>query len=109
MVAARSKNDFMYIIERDGAFNLFSHSPGAPGGGRKQFPKNEKYSAVISKLADMADSLYLVEFDSAFDVYGVMFSAEEGILSMFPGEDRDGDGDMEFVIPGQTTAPPGAE
>jgi hypothetical protein len=28
-----------------------------------------------------------------------MASAEEGILSMFPGDDRDADGDIEFILP----------
>jgi hypothetical protein len=99
MVAARSAGDFLYIIERDGRFAMFSHRPGAPGGGKKEFPKDEKYKAAIRKIADMSDSIFLVEFDPAFDIYGVMYSAEEGILSMFPGDDRDGDATVDFEIP----------
>lgn len=99
MVITRSKNDFLYILEFDGKFHMFSHSPGAPGGGQKQFPKDEKYIAVVRKLADLSDSVYVAEFDKDLNIYGVMVSAEEGILSLFPGNDRDGDSDIEFIIP----------
>jgi hypothetical protein len=36
MVVARSKNDFLYILEFDGRFIVFPYA-GAPGGGQKQF------------------------------------------------------------------------
>jgi hypothetical protein len=99
MVIARSKNDFLYILEFDDKFHMFSHTPGSPGGGQKQFPKDEKYTAVVRKIADLADSLYLAEFDKDLNLYGVMVSAEEGILSMFPGNDRESDSDIEFILP----------
>lgn len=99
MVITRSKNDFLYIVEFNNAFHMFSHTPGAPGGGQKQFPKDEKYTAVVSKLADLSDSVYVAEFDKNLNLYGVMASAEEGILSLFPGNDRDNDSDIEFIIP----------
>ena len=101
MVIARSKNEFLYIIDFDGKFHMFSHTPGASGGGQKQFPKDEKYTAVIHKLAILSDSVYLAEFDKDMNLYGVMASAEEGILSLFPGDDRDKDmdSDIEFVLP----------
>lgn len=99
MVIVRSKNDFLYILDFDGKFHMFSHTPGAPGGGQKQFPKDEKYTAVLRKLVDLADAVYKAEFDRELNLYGVMASAEEGILSLFPGDDRDKDSDIEFVIP----------
>ena len=99
MVIARSKNDFLYVLDFDDQFHMFSHTPGAPGGGQKQFPKNEKYTATVRKIADMSDSLYMAEFDKNLNIYGVMATAEEGILSMFPGDDRDGDEDVEFIVP----------
>ena len=99
MVITRSKNDFLYILAFDEKFHMFSHTPGAPGGGQKQFPKDEKYTAVIRKLADLSDSVYVAEFDKDLNIYGVMVSAEEGILSLFPGNDRDSDSDIEFIIP----------
>lgn len=99
MVIVRSKNDFLYILDFDGKFHMFSHTPGAPGGGQKQFPKDEKYTAVIRKLADLSDAVYKAEFDRGLNLYGVMASAEEGILSLFPGDDRAKDSDIEFVIP----------
>lgn len=99
MVVARSKNDFMYILDFDGQFHLFTHTPGAPGGGQKQYPKDEQYTATVRKLADLADAMYVVEFDKGYNIYGVMYSAEEGILSMFPGEDRDSDGIIDFTPP----------
>ena len=101
MVVARSKNEFLYILDFDGKFHMFSHTPGAPGGGQKQFPKDEKYTAVIDKIAILSDFMYLVEFDKDMNIYGVMASAEEGILSLFPGDDRDKDrdSDIEFILP----------
>jgi hypothetical protein len=101
MVIVRSKNDFLYILDFDGKFHMFSHTPGAPGGGQKQFPKNEKYTAVVKKLADLADGVYKATFDKGLNLYGVMATAEEGILAMFPGGDRDSDADIEFILPGE--------
>ena len=102
MVIARSKNDFLYMLDFNGEFHLFSHAPGAPGGGQKQFPKDEKHRAVIKKIVDLADSLYLAQYDRRLNVYGVMSAAEEGILSLFPGSDRDSDAAVEFKIRGET-------
>ena len=96
MVVARSKNDFLYIIDFDGKFHMFRHTPGAPGGGQKQFPKDEQYTATVRKLADIADAVYLVEYDKDMNLFGVMYTAEEGILDLFPGEDRDGDSIVDF-------------
>ncbi|MCL1835063.1 MAG: hypothetical protein FWG48_02780 [Oscillospiraceae bacterium] len=96
MVAFRSGNDFLYAVDTDGQYHLFSHTSGAPGGGQRQFPKDEKNTASVRKLADLADAVYLVGFDKSMNIYGVMYTAEEGILSMFPGEDRDSDGVVDF-------------
>jgi len=99
MVAARSKNDFMYVLDDGGNYRLFLHTPGSTGGGRKVFPKNEKYTAIIRSFAEMSDALFLVEFDKKMDLFGVLASAEEGILSMYPGDDRDADETVEFFVP----------
>ena len=108
MVVARSKNDFLYIFDFDDEFHMFSHTIGAPGGGQRQFPKNEKYTASVRKIADMSDSLYLAEFDKNMNIYGVMYTAEEGILSMFPG-DGTGDGLIDFSIPDELSDPENQE
>ena len=97
MVAMRSKNEFMYILDFDGQFHMFSHTPGAPGGGQRQFPKDEKYTATVRNLAEISDAVYLVEFDKDLNLYGVMYTAEEAILEMFPGDDRDADGMIDFM------------
>ncbi|MGI5971032.1 MAG: hypothetical protein ACOX7P_04830 [Oscillospiraceae bacterium] len=99
MVIARSGNEFLYVFDRDGEYLLFRHTPGFPGGGRKSFPKNEKGDAIVRNLAKIADRLYLAEFDGSMNIFGVMQSAEEGILSIFPGDDRSLDEDIEFIIP----------
>ena len=99
MAIVRSKNDFLYIVEFDGQFHMFSHTPGAPGGGQKQFVKDEKHIAIITKLTELADHVYSVEFDKSMNLYGVMATAEEGILHLYPGDDRDSDSDIEFHIP----------
>ncbi|NLO47981.1 MAG: hypothetical protein GX111_06650 [Clostridiales bacterium] len=102
MVIARSKNDFLYMLDFNDEFLLFSHTPGAPDGGQKQLPKDEKHRAVIKKIVDLADSLYLAQYDRRLNVYGVMSAVEEGILSLFPGSDRDSDAAVEFEIRGGT-------
>jgi len=99
MVITRSKNEFLYILDFDGQYHMFSHTPGAPGGGQKQFPKNEKYDTSVRKLADLSDAVYVVEYDKSFNLYGVMSTAEEAILSMFPGDDRESDGMVDFSLP----------
>jgi len=98
MVIARSKNDFLYILDFDEQFHMFSHTPGAPGGGQRQFPKDEKYTATVRTLADISDAVYVAQFDKELNLYGVMYTAEEGILAMFPGDDRDGDGMIDFSL-----------
>jgi len=103
IVAARSKNDFMYMMDDGGEYRLFTHTPGSPGGGRKAFPKNEKNTALIRSFAGMSDALFLVEFDRSMNLFGVLASAEEGILNMFPGNDRDADGTVEFFVPQSKT------
>ena len=99
MVIARSKNEFLYILDFDGQFHMFSHTPGAPGGGQRQFPKDEKYIATVRNLANISDAVYVAEFEKSLNLYGVMSTAEEGILAMFPGEDRDVDGIIDFGAP----------
>ena len=99
MVVARSKNDFLYIVVIDDQFHMFSHTAGAPGGGQRQFPRDEKYTATVRNLAEIADAVFLVEFEKNLNLYGVMYTAEEGILEMFPGEDREGDGMVDFGLP----------
>jgi len=99
LVIARSKSDFLYIIEFDGTIHMFSHTIGAPGGGQKQFPKDEKTTAMVRKIADLADAVYKAEFDKSMNLYSVMATAEQGILEMFPGDDRSRDGVVDFSIP----------
>ena len=99
MVVTRSKNDFLYILDNDGQFHMFTHASGAPGGGQRQFPKDEKHTAMVRKLADLSDAMYLVEFEKDLNLYAVMYTAEEAILEMFPSEDRDADGMVDFGLP----------
>jgi len=99
MVIARSKNDFLYILDFDGQFHMFSHTPGAPSGGQRQFPKDEKYTATVRNLAKISDEVYVAEYEKSLNLYGVMATAEDGILSMFPGDDRDSDGMVDFGAP----------
>jgi hypothetical protein len=99
MVIVRSQNHFIYILDFDDTFHMFSHIPGAPGGGQRQFPKDEKHIATVRKLADLSDHVYMAEFDKGLNLYGVMATAEDGILHLFPGDDRDGDAAIEFIVP----------
>ena len=97
MVIARSNNDFLYILDFNGQFHMFSHTIGAQGGGQRQFPKNEKFIATVRNIADLADAMYMASFNKDMNLYGVMATAEEGILSMFPGDDRDNDEIVDFM------------
>ena len=99
IVVARSKNDFIYIIDEGDKYNLFSHTPGLPSGGRKTFPKDEKNTAIIRNFSKVSDAMFLVEYDKSMNIFGVLASAEEGILSTYPGNDRDADEMVEFIIP----------
>ena len=99
MVIARSGNSFLYIIDFNDTYHMFTHTPGAPGGGQKQFSKNEKHTVMVRKLADISDAVYMAQYDKGLNLYGVMYTAEEGILAMFPGEDRESDGTIDFGLP----------
>ena len=99
MVIARSKNDFLYIIDSDDAYHLFSHTAGSPEGGMNQFPKDEKNTAIINKIADLADSMFVAGFDKEHELNTVMFTAEEAILSMFPFDDPDNEDKIDFSLP----------
>ena len=99
MVIARSKKDFLYIVESDDMYHMFSHSVGAPGGGQKQMPIDEKNTAIVSKIAELADALYVAEFDREMEIYSVMYTAEQGILDLFPNEDLDTDEMVDFSLP----------
>ena len=101
LVAARSKDDFLYILEKDGEYHLFTHHLGAPEGGSKRFPKDEKYTAMMKSLATVSDAVFGVSFAPDMNLIGVMASAEHGILSMFPGEGNDEDGVITFAVPGE--------
>jgi len=97
MVVARSSDDFLYVIDFQNQFHMFSHTVGAAGGGQRQFPKNEKYRATVKKVAELADSVFSIEYDREMNLYSVMATAEDAILSMFPSGDRDKDASVEFA------------
>jgi hypothetical protein len=101
IVAARSKEHFLYILTANECFQLFSHTTGAASGGKKNFPIDEKHRAVIKNLANVADDLYTIGFDAGMDLYGVMASAEEAICAMRAEYGAGGDDDITFVIPGE--------
>jgi hypothetical protein len=96
LIIARSRDDFLYISDRGGMFHMFSHTVGAPGGGQREFPKNEKYNATVRKVVELADSVFRAEFDRDMNLYGVLATAEEAILSMYPSS-PDNDAQVEFA------------
>jgi hypothetical protein len=100
MAVLRAGRDFLYILRKDAAFFMFSHTPGLPDGGRKKLPDDEKSRAILKNLVNIADSGYEVIFSKTMDIRGVLVSAEEGILELFPIDDEMGGVDIEFVIPG---------
>ncbi len=107
LVAARSRDDFLYILDRDGTYHMFTHAVGSPGGGSKRFPKDEKHTAMVKSLASVADAVFAASFDEKMDLFGVLASAEHGILSLFPGEENE-DGAITFMVPGEQTDMEGA-
>jgi hypothetical protein len=101
MAVLRAGRDFLYVLRKDAAFFMFSHTPGSPDGGRKRMPDDEKSRAILKNLVKIADSGYEVGFAETMDVRGVMAGAEEGILELFPIEADAGGADIEFAIPGE--------
>ena len=101
LVCARSKDDFLYILEKNGEYHLFTHHVGSPEGGNKRFPKDEKYTAMMKSLATVSDAVFAATFKPEMNLFGVMASAEHGILSLFPGEGMEDDGFIEFSVPGE--------
>ena len=101
LVCARSKDDFLYILEKNREYHLFTHHVGSPEGGNKRFPKDEKYTAMMKSLAGVADAVFAATFTPEMNLFGVMASAENGILSLFPGEGMEDDGFIEFSVPGE--------
>ena len=71
--------------------------PSAPG---KRFPEDEKYTAMVKSLATVADAVFAATFDEKMNLFGVLASAEHGILSLFPGEEGE-NGTITFTIPGE--------
>ena len=105
LIAARSKDDFLYILERGGTYHMFTPAVGSPEGGNKRFPKDEKSTAMVQSLAPVADAVFAASFDEKMNLFGVLASAEHGILSMFPGAGEDEDGVITFSIPGEDDEP----
>ena len=99
MVIARSKNDFIYIVAYDDNFHMFTHTAGDEGGSQKQFPVDEQNTAIVRKVAELSDSVFKAEFNQEYNLYGVMSTVEEAILELFPGDDRDLDGTVDFGLP----------
>ncbi|MDR2132712.1 MAG: hypothetical protein LBP30_05115 [Clostridiales Family XIII bacterium] len=102
LLVAQANENFLYILESDGCFKLFSHMAGAGSGGKKSFPIDEKHRAIVKNLANIADALYAVGFDADMDVFGVMASAEEAICELSMEFGAGGAGDIVFAIPGET-------
>lgn len=100
LIAARSKDDFLYILDREDQYLMFTHAVGSPEGGSKRFPKDEKHQAIVKQLAKAADAVFAATFDEKMNLFGVLSSAEHGILSLFPGEEGE-DGTITFGIPGE--------
>ena len=105
LVIARSKNDFIYIVAFDEQFHIFMHTPGQESGAQKQYPVGEEAFAVVRSVIELADVVYMAVFDKSLNLYGVMYTAEEGILEMFPGDDRDSDGMVDFSPPDNEPKP----
>ncbi|MDR0818810.1 MAG: hypothetical protein LBN43_04475 [Oscillospiraceae bacterium] len=102
LIAVKSKNDFMYVILRKGEYQMFLHTIGAPNGGTKRFEDNEKYAAIVKNFAQLSDLAVEVAFDEkTMNIYHVMASAEEAILTEFPGDDRDLDETVDFTPPNE--------
>ncbi len=99
MVAGRSHDDFLYIFNAADEYMVFSHTLGFSEGGRKSFGKDDKGTAIVKNLLDVAESVFAVEFGRDFNIYGVMCSAEEAIINMFPSADVDLNEDIDFFIP----------
>lgn len=42
LIAARSKDDFLYILERGGTYHVFTHAVGSARGGKQALPQGRE-------------------------------------------------------------------
>lgn len=94
MVAILSKGELLYAFEEKD-YQCYIHPIGSEEGRCKRFPKNEESRAVIKNLANLADQLFDVTYESYMHHLGVMASAEQGIvefldaIGQMPADDFD--------------------
>lgn len=83
LVAIRSKNDFLYILEDGTRYKLFTHTVGEKEAGKRVSDKNENSPTMIDGMVRVAEAAYAAEYGN-MNVYGVMAAMEDAILTRFP-------------------------
>ena len=84
LIAVRSGNEFMYIIEQAGQYRMFTHTVGAKEAGKRVVDKAEQFSAMIRSIVKIADAAYAAEFPSSMNLYAVMQAMESAIMQRYP-------------------------
>lgn len=96
MVAVLSKGEILYaFLEQQ--YLCYIHPLGSEEGRCKRFPKTEQSRAVIKNLAELADQLFEVEYESYMHHLGVMASAEQGIVEFLDSIGQMPASDFDFM------------
>lgn len=96
MVAVLSKGEILYaFLEKQ--YLCYIHPIGSEEGRCKRFPKTEQSRAVIKNLAELADQLFEVEYESYMHHLGVMASAEQGIVEFLDSIGQMPVSDFDFM------------
>lgn len=96
MVAVLSKGEILYAFLEE-QYLCYIHPIGSEEGRCKRFPKTEQSRAVIKNLAELADQLFEVKYESYMHHLGVMATAEQGIVEFLNAIGQMPVDDFDFV------------
>lgn len=97
MVGILSGAEVMYTFLYRGKYQCFIHPLAAEEGRHKDWAVNEKNTAMIKNLANLADQLFEIKFGAQMDFMGVMVAAEKGIIEFLDSVGQLPADDVDFM------------
>ena len=97
MVGILSGSEVMYTFLYRGKYQCFIHPLAAEEGRHKDWAVNEKNTAMIKNLANLADQLFEIKFGAQMDFMGVMVAAEKGIIEFLDSVGQLPADDVDFM------------
>ena len=97
MVGILSGTEVMYTFLYRGKYQCFIHPLAAEEGRHKDWAVNEKNTAMIKNLANLADQLFEIKFGAQMDFMGVMVAAEKGIIEFLDSVGQLPADDVDFM------------